>query len=97
MSFHHLVKASIFGTDKTDSQVTTFMVWTGFVFTLCQFVTSIVQPAPYGRYAATSPRYLNCKQKAQKRKKTHSHCLKMTQNVAFDFWLFGIFHQLLFY
>ena len=89
MSFHHLVKASIFGTDKTDSQVTTFMVWTGFVFTLCQFVTSIVQPAPYGRYAATSPRYLNCKQRAQKGKKAHTHCLKITLNVAFEFLFFA--------
>ena len=62
MSFHHLVKATLFGTDKTDSQVTAVMVLTGFVFTLCQFVISIVQPAPYGRYAATSSSYLNCKQ-----------------------------------
>ena len=26
-----------------------------------------------------------------------SHCLKMTQNVAFEFWHFGIFHQFLSY
>ena len=61
MSFHQLVKATLFGADKTDSEVTSCMVWTGFVFTVCQFVISIVQPAPYGRYAQNSPRYLNCK------------------------------------
>ena len=66
MSFHQLVKATLFGADKTDSEVTTCMVWTGFVFTVCQFVISIVQPAPYGRYAQNSPRYLNCKFSAKK-------------------------------
>ena len=69
MSFHQLVKATLFGADKTDSEVTTCMVWTGFVFTVCQFVISIVQPAPYGRYAQNSPRYLNCKFSVCRQKK----------------------------
>ena len=85
MSFHQLVKATLFGADKTDSEVTTCMVWTGFVFTVCQFVISIVQPAPYGRYAQNSPRYLNCKFSEYRKKarkamyiifvKSHNHAI----------------------
>ena len=29
--------------------------------------------------------------------KGKSHCLKITQNVTFEFWNFGIFHQFLTY
>ena len=29
--------------------------------------------------------------------KSLTHCLKITQNVAFEFWHFGIFHQFLSY
>ena len=61
MSFHQILKDLVFSQDTTDETVTTYMVWAGFVFTVGQFLTSIVLPAPYGRYSQSAPRYLNCK------------------------------------
>ena len=59
MSFHEVVKSSIFGTIP-DSNVTSTLVLGGFIFTVCQFLITFVQPAPYGRYTNSSPSYLTC-------------------------------------
>ena len=59
MSFHEAVKNSIFGS-ISDSNVTSTLVLGGFIFTICQFLITFVQPAPYGRYTNSSPNYLTC-------------------------------------
>ena len=59
MSFHEVVKNSIFGS-ISDSNVTSTLVLGGFIFTICQFLITFVQPAPYGRYTNSSPSYLTC-------------------------------------
>jgi len=57
MSFHEVVKNSIFGS-ISDSNVTSTLVWGGFIFTICQFLITFIQPAPYGRYTNSSPSFL---------------------------------------
>ena len=60
MSFHEGVKHFIFGSITSNPDVTSGLVLAGAISTVCQFVISLVQPAPYGRYANTSPGYLTC-------------------------------------
>jgi hypothetical protein len=60
MSFHEGAKHFIFGSITSNPDVTSGLVLAGAIFTVCQFVISLVQPAPYGRYTNTSPGYLTC-------------------------------------
>ena len=60
MNFHEGAKNFIFGSKTSNSDVTSGLVLAGAIFTVCQFVISLVQPAPYGRYANSSPSYLTC-------------------------------------
>ena len=60
MSLHVFFKSLIpNGLQKDETEVTNFLVLCGTIFTIIQFIISIFQQAPYGRYAATSSKYLN--------------------------------------
>ena len=54
------------------------------------FIDFLLRPLRRRRYTSVLSIYLLCKQLLD----NAAHCLKITQNVAFEFLNFGIFHQL---
>ena len=60
-SYHELIKESLFGRTMSETQTTNYLVLGAAIFTGIQFIISFVIPAPYGRYATSSSKFLNCK------------------------------------
>ena len=59
-SLHVFLKSLIpNGLQIDQTEVTNFLVLCGTIFTIIQFIISIFQQAPYGRYAVSSSKYLN--------------------------------------